>query len=315
MKILVLGAGGVGGYFGGRLAQSGADVTFLVREKRQRQLTSDGLTIESKLGNANLPVKTATAGTLTRDYDLVLLTCKAYDLENALDTVAPAIGENTVILPLLNGVAHLARLNERFGGARVWCGTAKIAATLTPTGTVKHLNDWSTVTFGAQDKIQTPRIAAFEQLLVKAGIDAHVSRDIVRDLWMKLVHLATVATLTSLMRANVGEINRTESGKALFMQVLATNIDVAGREGHIADEAFVKSYTELFSQADSLYEASLARDMEKGGAIEADHILGFMLERVRAHGLPDTIQLLAYTNAKAYEQRRAAHRLPAIAQA
>jgi 2-dehydropantoate 2-reductase len=311
MKILILGAGGVGGYFGGRLAQSGADVTFLVRDRRKEQLDSGGLSIESQFGNANFAVESVTRQNVRPIYDLVILTCKAYDLDDALDTIAPAVGDKTVVLPLLNGVAHLARLNERFGVARVWVGTAKIAATLTPLGTVRHLNDWATITFGAQDKVVSAAVPRFQALLLKAGIDGKVSDDIVRDLWMKFVHLATVATMTSLMRASVGEINRTPEGKAMMMQVLAVNIEVATREGYAPDAAFVASYTELFSQDDSPYEASLLRDIEKGGAIEADHILGFMLARVRAHGMPDTIQLLSYTHAKAYEQRRAAGRLPA----
>ncbi len=311
MKILVLGAGGVGGYFGGRLAEIGADVTFLVRDRRKQQLDSQGLRIESRFGDATVPVKSTIASGVRPEYDLVLLTCKAYDLDDAMETISPALGENTIVLPLLNGVAHLARLNDRFGQHRVWGGTAKIASTLTPDGIVKHLNEWSTVTFGTQDKVASAQAIELKSLLVKARIDAQISNDIVRDLWMKLVHLATVATMTSLMRSNVGEINRTREGKSLMMRVLATNIEVATREGYTPDAAFVKSYTELFSQDDSVYEASLARDIEKGGAIEADHILGFMLARVRAYGLPDTIQLLSYTGAKAYEQRRAANRLPA----
>ena len=309
MKILILGAGGVGGYFGGRLAHSGADVTFLVREKRQQQLQTNGLTIESPLGNLNIPVKTVTGQTVANDADLILLTCKAYDLDSALDAIAPAIGPNTAILPLLNGVSHLARLNERFGKARVWCGTARISAALTDDGVVKHFNGWASITFGQQDNAQTPKVLAFRDAMVKAGIDGQIAPDIVRDLWMKLVQLGTMAVLTSLLRANIGEINRAPEGRSLFMTVLQTHADVAAREGYPPDGKFLQSLREIFSDPASMYEASLARDMEKGGPIEADHIIGFLLDRVRAHGLPDTIHLLSYTGAKAYEQRRAAGRL------
>ncbi|MEO6958987.1 MAG: ketopantoate reductase family protein [Burkholderiaceae bacterium] len=315
MKILVLGAGGVGGYFGGRLAQSGADVSFLVREKRKQQLDAHGLLIESHFGDATVPVATHLRADIRPDYDLVLLTCKAYDLSDAMDTIEGALGDSTVILPLLNGVAHLELLNQRFGASRVWGGTAKIAATVRPDGVIRHLNEWHILTFGAQDKIASSKIKEFKALLDKAGVTAVVSPDITRDLWMKLVHLGTIATLTSLMRANAGEINRTPDGKALFQRVLETNIQIASREGYPPDPSFIASYRELFSQSDSIYEASLARDIEKGGPIESDHILGFLLERCRAHGLPDDIPCLAYTHAKAYEQRRAANRLPARAAA
>lgn len=311
MKILVLGAGGVGGYFGGRLAETGADVTFLVRENRKQVLDAKGLRIESRYGNATVPVKTKLRSEIKPDYDLVILTCKAYDLDDALDTIAGAMGPQTTVLPLLNGVAHLARLNTRFGSQRVWGGTAKIAATVDAEGVVRHLNEWKAIVFGAQGGASPALVPQFKTLLDKAGVDATVSSNIERDLWMKLVHLATVATLTSLMRANVGEINRTPDGKKLFQRVLNANIEIASREGHVPDQAFIDTYRALFSEDQSLYEASLQRDIEKGGAIESDHILGFVLERCRAHGLPDDIQTLAYTHAKAYEQRRAANRLPA----
>lgn len=309
LKLLVLGAGGIGGYFGGRLVQAGVHVTFLVRPKRKAQLEADGLQIQSRFGDAQLAVKARLASEVESDYDLVLLTCKAYDLEEAIEAIAPAMTGAAGVLPLLNGVSHLAVLSERFGRGRVLGGTAKIAATLTPEGVVKHLNEWSTVTFGEQDGGISPRVVALKALFDQTSVEAKVSGNIQRELWLKLVHLNTVATMTSLMRANVGEIVRAPEGRELFQQVLDTNIEIARREGHMPDEAFIATYRALFSQADSSYEASLLRDLERVNPIEADHILGFMLERCRAHGLDDSVHRLAYTSAKAYEQRRAAGRL------
>jgi len=310
LKILVLGAGGIGGYFGGRLVQGGADVTFLVREKRAEHLAANGLQIESQLGNATIPVKTVLQANVRPEYDLVLLTCKAYDLDSAMDTIAPAMADGAGVLPFLNGVAHLARLNARFGENNVLGGTAKIAATLSPDGVVKHLNDWCTVTFGEQSGEVSKRVSALKAAFAGTGVDAQVSKDIKRELWLKVVHLASVAVMTVLMRANVGEIVRTADGNALFLRVLETNIEIARREGYAPDDAFIASYTTLFSTPDSAYAASLLRDIEKGGPIESDHILGFMLERCRAHGLADDIHCAAFTHAKAYEQRRVADRLP-----
>jgi 2-dehydropantoate 2-reductase len=310
MKILILGAGGVGGYFGARLIQAGADVTFLVREKREKQLAAQGLVIESPRGNATVPVKTVTQTTVTPGFDLVIFTCKAYDLADAMASIAPAVGENTHILPLLNGLAHMQVLNERFGVSRVWGGACKIMTTLAPDGVVKHLADFAVITYGAQDGVATDKLTSFKALLEKSGIEAIYAANIAREMWMKLTHLCTLATMTSLLRANVGEINRTAEGKALFREVFATHCEVATREGHAPDEAYKKFWIDTFTRDDVSAEASLLRDIERGGPTEADHILGFMLERVRAHGLPDTIHRLAYTGAKAYEQRRAAGRVP-----
>ena len=125
-RILVLGAGSIGGYFGGRLAEAGVDVTFLVREARQKKLERDGLRIESPYGNAQFRVKTALAGNVGREYDFVIVTCKAYDLSDAIDTIGASVGTSTTLLPLLNGVAHMDVLNDRFGKDRVLGGAAKI---------------------------------------------------------------------------------------------------------------------------------------------------------------------------------------------
>ena len=138
MKILVLGAGGIGGYFGGRLAQAGADVTFLVRAKRREQLASEGLKVASPLGDFTIPVKTVTAEELGGGHDLVLFTCKAYDLDSAMDALAPAMQGGAVLVPMLNGLAHFERLDARFGAANVMGGTCQINVMLKPDGTVFH---------------------------------------------------------------------------------------------------------------------------------------------------------------------------------
>ena len=125
-KILVLGAGGIGGYFGGRLVESGADVTFLVREGRRKMLSERGLQIESQFGNAQLAVETVVASDVAPIYDAVILTCKAYDLDTAIAAIAPAVAPAGYVLPFLNGIAHIDVLNQRFGQHRVLGGTAKI---------------------------------------------------------------------------------------------------------------------------------------------------------------------------------------------
>ena len=310
MKILILGAGGIGGYVGGRLVQAGADVSFLVRPVRQAQLAANGLVIQSIKGDAVLPVKALHRDQLDANFDLVLLTCKAYDLDDALASLAPAMAGHAAILPLLNGVAHLATLNQRYGAARVLGGVAKIAVTLTAEGVIRHLNDFCYLNFGEQNGQPSARTTMLKALLDKTDVQALLATDIQRELWLKLVHLHTIAAMSSLLRANVGEILRTPDGPALFMQMLDINLEIARREGHAPDEAFIANCRAMFSNPASNYEASLARDIERGGPVEADHILGDMLAHCRKHGLDDRLHALAYTGAKAYEVRRAAQRLP-----
>lgn len=309
MKILVLGAGGIGGYFGGRLAEAGADVTFLVREGRRDQLKQDGLRIESQFGNARLDVKTTIAKDLKPEYDIVLLTCKAYDLPTAVEAIRPGLAPSGAVLPLLNGIAHIERLNQAFGKERVLGGVAKIQVTLTPEGIVRQLNDWRFVTFGEQSGEMTGHVRTLlEKFKAARGVEAEAVPDIMQRMWEKIVHLSTAAAMTCLMRASVGEIVRTPEGRSIFMRLLDTVAEVAARNGHRPSEEFMASYRKIFSQADSEYTTSMLRDMERRGRTEGDHIIGFMLEKARAAGLDDSILLLAHTHIKAYEQRLAAGR-------
>ena len=310
MKILVLGAGGIGGVFGGRLAESGSDVTFLVREKRIEQLKVNGLQVESQFGNLTLQVNAKLHTEIQPIYDLILLTCKAYDLPSAINSIRPAINSKTAILPLLNGLAHIETLNNTFGKKNVLGGTAKMQVTLTPTGIVKQLNDWQTITFGEQDGQESIRTSELFAMFSKTIIEAKISQNIMRDMWLKMVHLATVAGMTCLMRANIGEIVRTPEGSELVRKFLLVNADIAAYAGYRPDEKFLQTYLDLFLQKDAMYEASMQRDLEKGGLIESEQILGDILKKCREARLPDELHLAAYTHVKAYEERRAASRLP-----
>src|SRR5260221_8787423 len=148
MRILVLGAGAVGGYFGGRLAEAGKDVTFLVRGPRAAALNQHGLKVESPLGDFQVPVKVATADRVGGPYDLVILTAKHYDLDAAIDAIRPGAGAETAVLPLLNGLVHLDTLDAAFGAERVLGGVAYVGAVLEADGSIRHVNRLSGIAFG-----------------------------------------------------------------------------------------------------------------------------------------------------------------------
>ena len=206
MRILVVGAGAVGGYFGGRLLQAGRDVTFLVRPRRGAELAKHGLTIRSRLGDfhRSSPPIVLEDG-LEGPFDLVLLSCKAYDLDGAMASFAKAVGPATAVLPLLNGMRHIDRLAERFGTERVLGGQCAISATLGADGAVVHLNDWHALSFGELDGSRSPRIETIAQALLNAGFDARLSDEIRQEMWEKWIFIASAAGITCLMRAAVGD--------------------------------------------------------------------------------------------------------------
>ena len=319
MKILVLGAGGIGGYFGGRLAQAGSDVTFLVRPRRQEQLARDGLVVLSPLGDFTMPVKTVLAESLGPGYDLVLFTCKAYDLDSAMAAIGPAMDAGAAALPLLNGLAHLERLDQRFGRGNVLGGTAQINVMLRKDGTVFHADPLQRLIFGERDRSSVsgdgasrPRCArtdAFATELARTRIDWKLSDDIEQDLWEKIVFLAALAATTCLFRANVNEIMASPGGREAMQRALDANIEIATREGHAPRAPAIEAAKKRLMDPEGTWSASMLRDLEGGGAVEADHIVGWMLERARKHGIDAAVLSLAYTHLKAYEQRRGAGRL------
>jgi 2-dehydropantoate 2-reductase len=309
MRILCLGAGAIGGYFGGRMAEVGADLTFLVREDRQRFLVENGLRIESPFGDFSGPVNTVTKAEVTGAFDLVLLTCKAYDLPSAMEAIVPAVGKGTAILPLLNGIAHIGMLNEKFGRVHVLGGVAKIGVTLTPEGVIKHLNDWRYITFGEQDGALSARVLALKAVFDKTSVLAAAVPNIMQVMWEKIVHLSTIAGMTSTMRASVGEIARTRYGASLMIEFLECNAAIAREEGFTPSDKFMTEYRTLFSDPQSKYTASLLRDIERGNAIETEHIIGFMLDRANAHKVDSSLHRIVFTHLQSYEQRRAANRL------
>ena len=313
MRVLVLGAGALGGYFGGRLLEAGAaEVAFLVRPRRRAQLEADGLVVDSPYGALRRrPVPLLSPEEAAPGWDVVLLACKAYDLADAIAAIRPAVDARTAVLPVLNGVAHIETLQRSFGTERVLGGLAKIQATLAPDGTVRHLNDWRYLTFGEMDGRLSPRVQALAEVASGAkGMVAAAVPDIAFRLWEKLVHLGTSAVGTVLMRANVGEIVRAPGGAALLLRVLERNAAIAAAHGHPMRESFLSEYRAVFSDPESAYSASILRDLEAGGRIESDHILGFLLEAARRAGVPEELHEAAFLHAKAYEQRRDAGRLP-----
>ena len=307
MRILVLGAGGTGGYFGGRLAQSGADVSFLVRPARAAQLRRDGLRIRSPLGDAQLAVGTLTADDLAAavalaPFDLAILSCKAYDLADAIDAVAPAMGAGTTLLPILNGLLHYDALDARFGRARVLGGLCFISVVKDDDGSILHLGRPASVTFGERDGGSSARVEAIAALCAQAGIDHRPSQDIAQEQWIKFSFLASLAAGTCLMRASVGGIAGCEGGADFMAALHEECLAVAAAVGQpVPERAREIARASLVDPASDV-KASMLRDLEAGQRVEAAHIVGDMLRRARAAGIDAPRLQAAWVHLQCYAQ-------------
>lgn len=295
MNILILGAGGIGGYFGAHLLRAGASLSFLVRPARAAQIAANGLVVESPGGSFSVPARTVTAETLRPGYDLVLLAPKAYDLDDALSTLDAGLGD-AVLLPFLNGIDHLDALDRRYGRARVMGGVAHIAATLTPQGVVRQLSGLHKLTVGARDPAHAALAGDFIALCRQAPFDSALAEDITQVLWIKWAFLATLAGMTTLCRASVGRIVATPWGDGLMRQMYAECCAVAAGSGHAVVEAERAKALQMLTAAGSDFTASMLRDLQAGHRTEHNHILGAMARRGLALGLPMDLVRLAATH-------------------
>ncbi|SEU05765.1 ketopantoate reductase family protein [Pseudomonas graminis] len=308
MRILMVGAGAIGGYFGGRLLDAGRDVTFLVREGRAQELERDGLIVRSPLGNIEYPPPPQVmAAMLDTPFDLIVLSCKAYDLDSAMESFAPAVGPETLILPLLNGMAHLDRLAERFSPANVLGGQCLISLDRDASGAILHLNDTNQLSFGERDGGLTPRIHKVAEVLGNAGFDALPSDQITQEMWEKWCFIATGAGVTGSMRASIGDVVAS-GGEGLILKLLDECAQVAGHAGYPLRSEVRQRFETMLTAPGSKMTASMLRDIERGAPIEVQHVFGEMIARRPGADSSAQASLSAldyvYLHLRTYEARR-----------
>lgn len=307
MRILIVGAGAIGGYFGGRLLAAARDVTFLVRPGRAQELDRDGLVVRSPLGNIDYPAPPHIASQeLSGPYDLILLSCKAYDLDAAMDSFAAAVGPDTAILPLLNGMAHLDRLAVRFSQFNVLGGQCLISLDRDASGTIVHLNETNQLTFGELGGESTARAQQIANALAGAGFEARLSLSILQEMWEKWCFIATGAGITGSMRSAIGDV-LVAGGESLILNLLRECAEVADKAGYPIRPEVYQRFVKMLTLPGSKMTASMLRDIERGAPIEVDHVLGDLVARRDADAVGTAgLSMLgvAYTHLKAYEARR-----------
>lgn len=302
MRVLVLGAGATGAYFGARLIQAGSEVHFLVRPARAELLRRDGLRITSAQGDFSAQVPLLTSVPAGQRFDLILLACKAYDLDAALAAIAPAVGEDTRVLPLLNGLRHLGVLDLAFGARRVWGGLCHISVALQNDGSVLHLGQLHRLTFGARSA--DAREDELASALLAMPAEMRRSGAVLDAMWEKFAFLATLAGMTAQMRASIGEIVATPDGAPLLRRCYGEACAIAAAEGHAVGEVAREEAEVILTTAGSPLKASMLRDLQRGGATECEHILGDLIARGAAHGLDTPLLSAAATHLRIYEKSR-----------
>ncbi|CDF84076.1 2-dehydropantoate 2-reductase [Pseudomonas sp. QL9] len=302
MRILVVGAGSTGGFFGARLAQAGRDVTFLVRPAREQVLRENGLRVLSSHGDFSLAPRLVTADSLDGPYDLVLLTVKAYALEAALDDLAPAIGPDSMILPVLNGMHHVDAVTRRFGAGVLLGGVCKIASTLDAQGRIVQYGTLNELAYGEMDGSQSERIQRVDECLRGAGFDARLSASIHREMWEKWILLASLGGITCLMRGSIGEVVAAPQGSAFALRLIDEVVAVVRTVGEPPSEAFLGEARRLLTLRGSPQTSSMYRDLIGGHPVEAEQIIGDLLQRGQQAGLDTPLLQAVYVHLSVYQQ-------------
>ncbi|MGE7215283.1 ketopantoate reductase family protein [Priestia koreensis] len=301
MRILVVGAGGIGGYFGGRLQENGHDVTFLVRKKRRAQLEKTGLVIESYHGDAHLIPTLLVSGEEAEPFDIVMLSTKAYHLAQAIEDIKPYISENTYIWPLLNGFQHLDVLKEAFGGEKVLGGLCFIETTLNAEGHIIQTSPSHNALFGALHDDQVHIVREMASAFTSTKASFLYKENILQEIWHKYLFITVLSGVTTLMRAPVGPILEVEGGDTLTRQLFQEVEGVMKAiEAPLAAEIID---TQMKTMKSMTYEmkSSMQRDMEKGYSTEVEHLQGYLLTIAKKKKQHTPLLEAVYHNVKTYE--------------
>jgi 2-dehydropantoate 2-reductase len=305
MRILVIGAGALGGYFGGCLVRAGRDVTFLTRPRRAAQLARDGLQIISPHGDFTVSATTILADAIGAPFDLILVGVKSYSLDEAMDQFAPAVGPNTAILPVLNGMGHLDRLSARFGAGHVLGGMANISAGVDAEGRIVQFIPLHDLVFGEMSGGSSDRTRMLQACFEGAGFNARASDAVMQDMWEKFAQLGLGAGITCLMRASIGDILAAPGGREAMFQLFDECCAIAAAAGFKPRPAHIAFVRTLITTEASPLKWSMLRDIERGSTTEGEHILGDMVAQARTLGVDTPILDLARTHVAAHEIARA----------
>lgn len=301
MRILIVGAGGIGGYFGGRLVEKGKDVTFLVRQNRQQQLQKNGLIIRSVHGDLTVQPKTITTKDTVTPFDVILFSTKSYHLDQAIEDIQPFTDEQTVILPLLNGIAHIPVLKEALGDEKIIGGLCFISTTLNDEGEIVQTSPFHQLIIGEFDQRQTERIQQISAVFTGINVKFTLSDHIERDMWHKYLYITVVAGMTTLMRAPVGPIRESAGGLDFMRRLFKETAEVMHKHGAPIIDEVIDQHMLSIETSPYDYKSSMLRDMENGALTEGEHLHGYLLHLAKKYQIETPLLEIVYQNLKVYE--------------
>ncbi|WP_459501311.1 2-dehydropantoate 2-reductase [Bacillus sp. C1] len=302
MRILVLGAGGIGGYFGGRLVEKGEDVTFLVRSGRKQQLEKNGLVIRSIKEDFSFTPQLIIKTESVDPFDLILFSTKTYHLEEAINDLKPFVGENTIIIPLLNGIAHLSALQQVFGEDKVIGGLCFIETTLNDEGDVVQTSAADQLVFGEIKNLHTERIHRVVDTLKGTKASFVLSNHIVQDMWHKYLFITVMSGVTTLMRAPIGPIRESDGGRDLIRNLFEEVAQIMKVSGAPIQDHIVDEHMKTIDKISYDMKSSMQRDMEKGSSIEGEYLQGYLLKLAKQLHIDAPLLKIIYQNLKVYEE-------------
>ena len=294
MKILILGAGAIGGFFGAHLMKSGANVSFLVREKRKDELKKSGINIFSINGELKVNPKLLDKNLSGQHFDVIILTNKSYDLIESIREIKPYVNK-TVIIPLLNGMAHYEILDKEFGKEKIFGGTAYISTAMNNYGSIQQITSRASIKFGPRTQKNISIANEFYEICKETEFECDFSDHIELDLWRKYVLIGATAASTVLFQKPLGEICATTYGKRLIIEIHEECKKIVLSKGYDIGIEATNYNLKLITDKDSLLKASMLRDFESGKKTECEHILGYLIELAKRNNVQCNLIKAAHT--------------------
>ena len=294
MKILILGAGAIGGFFGAHLMKSGANITFLVREKRKNELKKSGINIFSINGELKVNPKLLDKNLSGQHFDVIILTNKSYDLIESIREIKPYVNK-TVIIPLLNGMAHYEILDKEFGKEKIFGGTAYISTAMNNYGSIQQITSRASIKFGPRTQKNINIANEFYEICKETEFECDFSDHIELDLWRKYVLIGATAASTVLFQKPLGEISATTYGKSLIIEIHEECKKIVLSKGYDIGIEATNYNLKLITDKGSLLKASMLRDFESGKKTECEHILGYLIELAERNNLQCDLIKAAHT--------------------
>jgi 2-dehydropantoate 2-reductase len=304
MKIAVMGAGGVGGYFGGRLAQAGHDVSFVARGRHLEALKAKGLSLKSPAGDATIKVKASAQPAELGDAEVVLFAVKLWDTESAAEAIRPLVARGGVVIPFQNGVESIERIGAVLGRERVMGGAAYIAARIGEPGEIVQTGKMARLRFGPVEPSQRAAAQAFHAACVTAGIEAELADDIVRVLWEKFVLLVAISGTTSVARSRIGVVRADPDLRWLLEAAMRETWQVGRQRGIALSDDQVAATLKMVDGLPAEMTSSMHGDLDAGGRLEAPWLAGAVARMAREARLEAPANRAIYAALKPFVEGR-----------